>query len=148
MSKNSKDDKTIFASVNAEAEKEGGLMDEIDAVVEAQGLLVAGSDTTAISLTYLVWAVLSNPRWQAELENEVGALRPGFTEADLESLPVLNAVIEETLRLYGAAPGSLPRIVPPGGAYMGDYFVPEGATVTTQSYTLHRDPAQYPDPDK
>ena len=146
MSEASGDDRTIFASANKEAQESGGAMDELDVLTEAQNLLVAGSDTTAVTLTYLVWAVLKHPYWQTELEREVGALPESYGEGDLETLPILNAIIEETLRLYGAAPGGLPRIVPRGGTQLGQYMVPEGTIVTTQSYTLHRDPTQFPDP--
>ena len=45
---------------------------------------------------------------------------------------------------YGAAPGGLPRMVPPGGADMGGYFLPEGTTVQTQAYSFHRDPELWP----
>jgi cytochrome P450 len=141
-------DRTIFGLINREAEKEGGHLDEIDVLLEAQGLLVAGSDTTAISMTYLVWAVLSHPIWQNELEKEVAALPATFSDKDLEELPILSAVIEETLRLYGAAPGGLPRIVPKGGVSLAGHFIPTGTTVTTQSYTLHRDPNLFPEPYK
>jgi cytochrome P450 len=147
-SKAAQNDKTIFSTVNKEAEKEGGHLDETDVQLESQGLLVAGSDTTAVSLTYLVWAVLSHPHWQVQLEEEVASLPPGFTDEDLEKLPVLNAVIEETLRLYGAAPGGLPRIVPNGGAHMMDHYLPAGTTVTTQAYTLHRDRTLFPNPNR
>lgn len=123
-------------------------MDEIDVQLEAQGLLVAGSDTTAVTLTYLVWAVICHPQWQHALEEEVAGLAPDFTDAELETLPVLNGVIEETLRLYGAAPGCLPRMVPPNGAHLKGHFLPEGTVVSTQSYTLHRDANVFPDPFK
>jgi cytochrome P450 len=147
-SKSAEDDKSIFSTASKEAEKEGGHLDELDVQYESQGLLVAGADTTAVSMTYLVWAVLLHPRWQAELEKEVGTLSPDANDEELERLPILNAVIEETLRLYGAAPGALPRTVPKGGAKMMDYHLPEGTTVTTQSYTLHRDSESFPNAEK
>src|SRR5262249_20309265 len=99
-SKTAQDDRTIFSTASKEAEKEGSLLDELDVQLESQGLMVAGSDTTAVSLTYLVWAVLRNREWQVELEEEVASLPADFGEEDLEKLPVLNAIIEETLRLY------------------------------------------------
>ncbi|KAK1993525.1 cytochrome P450 [Colletotrichum falcatum] len=113
---------------------------------EAGNLIVAGSDTTSVTLTYLVWAVLKKPDLQARLEAELVDIGDDFDDATLERLPLLNAVIEETLRLYGAAPGNLPRSVPLGGATLGGYFIPEGTVVETQAYTLHRNPDVYPDP--
>ena len=101
----------IFANMMAESEK-GEYLSEEDVIAEATALIVAGTDTTAVTLTYLVWAVLSRSDLQRAVEEEVGKLKPEFNEADVEQLPLLNAVIEETLRLYGAAPGMLPRMVP------------------------------------
>ncbi|KAI9699247.1 MAG: hypothetical protein M1820_007219 [Bogoriella megaspora] len=143
--KASQGSKNVFANMMAEAEK-GEKLDDIDVKCEALGLIIAGTDTTSISLTYLVWAVLSRPALQRRLEEEVETLPENFRDADVEQLKLLNAVVEETLRLYGAAPGGLPRIVPVGGATMGGVFIPEGTTVTTQAYTSHRDASLFPDP--
>jgi cytochrome P450 len=136
----------VFSRLIDEGEKENGLS-AFDIGFEAAGFIVAGSGTTAVTLTYLVWAVLNDAEIQTQLEAEVATLQPGFHDDQLESLPYLNAVIDETLRLYGAAPGSLPRQPPKGGAFMGEYFVPEGTTVSSQAYTLHRDPVMYPQPE-
>ncbi|KAF4306229.1 cytochrome P450 [Botryosphaeria dothidea] len=121
---------------------------ELDIQTEAGNLILAGSDTTAFSLTYITWSVLAHPDVQAKLEEEVAALHDGFTDADLELLPFLTAVINETLRIWGASSGSLPRTVPRGGAELTGHFVPEGYTVSTQSWTLHRDERFWPDPEK
>ncbi|KAI2890088.1 hypothetical protein CBS76997_6479 [Aspergillus niger] len=144
---NSNSTRNIFTGMLNESEKASSMLSEEDVVIEAGNLIVAGSDTTAVTLTYLVWAVLSQPTLQHDLEEEVSALDPNYNEAALEELPLLNAVITETLRLYGAAPGSLPRSVPNGGATFCGYHVPQGATVSTQSYTIHRDEELYPDPE-
>jgi cytochrome P450 len=64
----------------------------------------------------------------------------------MEKLRVLNAVINETLRLYGAVPGSLRPTVPPGGFRVYDYYLAEGLTVC--SYSFHRDPEIFPEPEK
>jgi len=135
----------IFSNIAAEAEA-GEKLSVDDVHIEASGLIIAGTDTTATTLTYLVWAVLSQPRLQQELEAEVATLNEDFGDTDLEKLPLLNGVIEETLRLYGAAPAGLPRSVPPGGVTIDDQVIPAGTTVTTQAYTFHRDPNLFPQP--
>ena len=66
-----------------------------DVKAEASGLLVAGTDTTAISLTYLVWAVLKQPDLQRRLEEEVATLEEDFGDAECEKLPLLGAVVQE-----------------------------------------------------
>jgi len=137
----------IFAKVIEDCEKEGeGHIDDMDVRIEAMNVIIAGTDTTGVTLTYLTWAVLQRPELQAALEAETAALAHDFTENDLIKLPLLNAVIEETLRLYGAAPSSLPRVVPQGGTKFAGHYIPQGVTVDTQAYTLHRDPKIWSDP--
>ncbi|KAJ5401140.1 hypothetical protein N7465_011629 [Penicillium sp. CMV-2018d] len=113
---------------------------------EAQGYIVAGSDTTAVTLTYLTYAVCGNRRIRDKLVAEVTALSEPIHDNDIRNLPYLNMVISETLRIYTAVPFGLPRSVPSEGASFNGYFLPSGATVSTQSYSLHRDPTIFPDP--
>jgi cytochrome P450 len=137
----------IFAKVIEDCEKEDeSHIDDMDVRIEAMNIIIAGTDTTGVTLTYLTWAVLQRPQLQAALEAEVAGLEEGFTENNLISLPLLNATINETLRLYGAAPSSLPRVVPQGGTTFAGYYIPQSVTVDTQAYTFHRDPQIWSDP--
>lgn len=119
---------------------------------EAQIYIVAGSDTTALTLTFLVWSVCRQPAVvQQRLADEVRRLLPPppgrFEDHDVQQLPYLNQVIEEALRLYPPAPSALPRVVPPGGATLSGHFLPGGSVVCTQAYSLHRNPDVFPNPD-
>ncbi|KAK5656798.1 hypothetical protein OQA88_4346 [Cercophora sp. LCS_1] len=138
---------TLFTKLINKGEKEDGLT-EAEIRLEAGGYIVAGSDTSAISLTYLVWAVCKNPAIRDELVAEVATLPDDFTDEHVRALPYTRRVIDETLRLYPAVPGALPREVPPEGAQLGGYFLPGGVTVSTQVYSLHRDPRIFPDPER
>ncbi|MBE3046280.1 cytochrome P450 [Candidatus Bathyarchaeota archaeon] len=125
---------------------EEGLSDE-EIIADARGYIIAGSDTTSNSLTYLVWSVCRNDDIRHRLVEELMALPADFDDQMLKPLPYLNQVIDETLRLYAAAPSGLPRVVPPGGAELGGHWLPGGSTVTTQAYTLHRNPTVFPQPE-
>jgi cytochrome P450 len=146
--KNSDSCRNIFSGLVYETEKDGSALSNKEVAIEAGNLIVAGSDTTAVTLTYLIWAILSHPSLRLQIEEELNGLDDDYSEATLESLPILNATITETLRLYGAAPGSLPRTVPEGGVTLSGFYIPAGTTVSTQSYTIHRDPALFPDSEK
>jgi cytochrome P450 len=78
----------VFSRLVSEGEKENGLT-PYEIAYEAAGFIVAGSGTTAVTLTYLVWAVLSHPSIQTLLEAEVAELQPGFDDSNLEALPFL-----------------------------------------------------------
>lgn len=114
----------------------------------AAGYIVAGSDTTAVTLTYLNWALCRHPEIQEKLVAELQSLPEDFTDKHLRELRYLNNVIMEALRLYSAAPSALPRVVPPEGATFAGYYLPPGTTVCTQAYSFHRDPAIFPDPER
>ncbi|KAJ3542904.1 hypothetical protein NM208_g3856 [Fusarium decemcellulare] len=126
---------------------EDGLSDE-EIRAEAQAYIVAGSDTTATTLTYLIWSVCRNTKVKETLVSELERLSHPFSDSDLRSLPYLNAVIDETLRLYAAAPSALPRVVPRGGSTLAGHYIPEDTIVSTQAWTLHRDPLVFPRPEQ
>ncbi|KAL6414239.1 uncharacterized protein AUP68_00757 [Ilyonectria robusta] len=77
---------------------------------------VAGSESTSITLTYLFWLLIKHPDIQRRLRVELQTVPQEDTGAYLASLPFLDAVIKETLRIYPPAPSAMPRVVPPGGA--------------------------------
>ncbi|KAL3492772.1 cytochrome P450 [Aspergillus germanicus] len=119
---------------------------------DAQSFIIAGSDTTANTLTYLVWSVLRDEDIRGKLVAELGEAVEGaqreLEDSELRELPYLNQVISEALRLYPAVPSALPRVVPEKGSTLAGYWLPGGATVTTQLYSLHRDAEIFEDPER
>ena len=86
-----------------------------------------------MTLTYMFWELAQSPDWQKRLRDELGSLPvetgndvPAFT--DLVNLPMLDAVVQEALRLHPAAPASLPRETPRGGRVLNGVLVPEGVS--------------------
>lgn len=147
MRNNSGNVQNLFGQMLAASDsREKVTLTDKDVREEAGNLIVAGSDTTAVTLTYLIWAVLKQSDLQAQLEEEVGKLSDDLAPNELEGSAILSSVIDETLRLYGAAPGSLPRMVPGQGMTANGYHIPGGTEVSTQAYTNHRDPLIFPDP--
>ncbi|KAF9773343.1 hypothetical protein IL306_008876 [Fusarium sp. DS 682] len=129
----------LFSQMLAESDsQEKTNLSTASVQAEASNLIVAGSDTTAVTLTYLIWAVIKHPQLQVELEHEISGLSDELTFEELKNAPLLNSVIEETLRLYGAAPGALPRVVPGKGLDVCGHYIPPGTVVSTQAFTLHR----------
>ncbi|KAI1129013.1 cytochrome P450 [Nemania abortiva] len=137
---------TVFSKVYKAEGDESISPDEVRD--NAQGYIVAGSDTTSNTLTYSIWALCRHPEIKSRLLKELEVLPDNFTSEDLRHVPYLDHVIDESLRKFMAVPSGLPREVPEGGAELCGYHIPAGYTVTAQSYTLHRDPVAFPDPDK
>ncbi|KAG9257164.1 cytochrome P450 [Emericellopsis atlantica] len=135
---------TLFTKMNKAKDDDKLPFDELCGA--AQTYIIAGTDTTAITMTYLTWAVCRRPAIQAKLVEELRTLPADFTDIHLRELPYLRCVIEEALRLYTAVPGGLPRVVPPGGAELVGHHLAQGTVVSGQAYTLHRDSAIFPRP--
>lgn len=123
-------------------------MSRTELVSNSQTYILAGSDTTAHSLTYLTWAVCRDKSIKTRLVKELEALPDRYQDEDLKALPYLNQVIRETLRVYAAAPALLPREIPLGGCEVDGYWMPGGTEVQTQAYSMHRDAAVYPEPER
>jgi cytochrome P450 len=113
---------------------------------ESANIIVAGSDTTAMTLTYLSYAVLRNPKVKEKLVGELSALSSSYSWDDLEAQPYLNRVITETLRWHPSIASSLPRSTPKEGAVLAGYKIPGGTVVSTLAHTLHHEPSVWPEP--
>lgn len=137
---------TLLSKLYRASENEEDTLDFIEVREDAMSYIAAGSDTTTNTLTYLIWTVCKKPEIKAKLLEELKTLPSDFGEQDVRKLPYLELVIQETLRLYAAAPSGLPRIVPPGGATLSGQFIPSGYTVSAQAYSMHRNPDVYADP--
>ncbi|CAK7197560.1 hypothetical protein SEUCBS139899_000208 [Sporothrix eucalyptigena] len=118
--------------------------------------IIAGQETTANTLAFLTWRLSVHQEVQdilrAELlslqKSEDGSFDSFFPDAKtLDSLPVLNAVIMETLRLHAPFEGPQPRQTPDNGCHIGPYKLPGGVRIAALAYTLHRNTSVFPDPE-
>ncbi|KAJ2985423.1 hypothetical protein NUW58_g5537 [Xylaria curta] len=137
---------TVFTKVYKAEGDESISPDEIRN--NAQSYIIAGSDTTSSTLDYLVWTLCRNPEIKSRLLKELEVLPDDFTYEDLRHVRYLDHVIDESLRAFTTVPSGLPREVPKGGAELCGYHIPAGYTVSAQSYTVHRDPIAFPNPEK
>lgn len=123
------------------------LLSDVDIAHDITTFLGAGGEPVGASLVFLIWQVLRMPDLQSELEAEVAGLSEPITDATTAQLPILNAVIYETLRLYGGGVTQMPRYAPVA-TDLGGYIIPPGTAVTTHTGALHRNPAAWDDPEK
>ncbi|KAJ7205211.1 cytochrome P450 [Mycena pura] len=79
----------------------------VDIVGQTSLIMVAGQDTTANTLAFALIELARNPQFQDHLRAEIhAAVGTDPTNIPYESMPLLNAFIKETLRLYPAEPAS------------------------------------------
>ncbi|KAI0010209.1 cytochrome P450 [Xylariaceae sp. FL0662B] len=115
--------------------------------------MVAGSDTTAISISATLYYMLKHPRVFRKLRDEVDGLeKPSdwapITFLEAQSMPYLQAVIKEALRLHPAVGLPLERVVPEGGATISGRFFPEGTIVGINCWVENRNLKAFgPDPE-
>jgi cytochrome P450 len=110
--------------------------------------LLAGTDTTAVTLTFALHLLGRHPQVQQlafeEVRDVLGGRAP--TAASLESLGYLSTVVKETLRLYPPAYATGRRLVGGDDEVCG-YRVPEGADVAVFPWVTHRHPRHWDDPE-
>ncbi|KAK1468235.1 hypothetical protein CMEL01_00002 [Colletotrichum melonis] len=116
-----------------------------EATIETAGNtnVAAGSDTTAISLSAIVYYLCRNPRTLQKLREELddadakGLISNPITFREAQALPYLQAVIKESLRLHPATGLTMPRVVPEGGRQLAGSFFPAGNVVGINAWTAH-----------
>lgn len=124
-----------------------------DVLMTCSANVVAGSDTTSISLSGIMWGLIKNPeamekvrriqllqskQWLtlpfSKLRTEVdeklakGEISDPITFADAQKMPYLQAVIQEGLRTHPATGLPLGRVVPEGGVRIAERFFPKGVS--------------------
>lgn len=109
-------------------------------------ILLAGHETTANTLTF-AWNLLSqHPDVRQELERELdrvlGGRSPGY--ADLSQLGYLEAVVQETMRLYPPAWAVMRQATE--SVRIGAIEIPAGSEVILSQWIVHRDPGLFPSP--
>ncbi|OOQ88271.1 putative cytochrome P450 monooxygenase [Penicillium brasilianum] len=153
--------KQLKQSLDKQAAKEGVKPDRAqqlnDIACEMYDQLTAGFETSAVGLTYLLWQLSRHPDIQDQLREELSTLDPpiafpGSSELpsakSIDTLPLLEAIVTETLRLHAPIPGIQPRVTPePSCSLVGYDNIPGGIRVNAQAYSLHRNPQVFPDPE-
>lgn len=108
---------------------------------------IAGHETVAASLSWWAWCMASHPEAQAKAADEVRQVLQGRapSAADMTELPYLTQTLEETLRLYPAAPLlNTRRASRP--VNLGPWRFPARTLFLIPVQLMHHDPRWFPDP--
>jgi cytochrome P450 len=97
--------------------------------------MVAGSDTTAISLSATLFYLLKHRECHLKLLDEIKTLteqgllseRPTFQET--QKMPYLQAAIKEAMRVHALAGLPIERVVPEGGTVINGHHLPAGVCI-------------------
>nr|AHI15943.1 flavonoid 3'-hydroxylase [Pohlia nutans] len=112
--------------------------------------LNAGTDTSATTAEWAMAELITHPgimqKAQAELVAVVGEDRL-VQEVDIPKLPLLQAIVKETLRLHPAAPLAIPRESHEPCVVSG-YQFPAQTLLIVNLFAIQRDPSVYENPDE
>ncbi|KIW12678.1 hypothetical protein PV08_09956 [Exophiala spinifera] len=125
--------------------------DELNLEGDASLIAIAGSDTTAASLTCMFFELAMHPEYASMIQKELEEALTSSAEPDavaLRKLSFLNAVIDETLRLHPPVPSGVQRMTPPEGMTIADVYIPGDTIVQIPSYTLSRDERYFEQPEE
>lgn len=115
--------------------------------------MIAGTDTIAVVLSYVLYHLAEFPGYQTRLFDEVAAVlgktQPGeFVNSDLVNIELLDAVINETLRLYNPVCNNAARTTPPEGIVLSDgTWIPGDCSVRVPGYSQQRSEKSFVHPD-
>ncbi|KAK7688871.1 hypothetical protein QCA50_007561 [Cerrena zonata] len=109
----------------------------------------AGVNTSAPTLQIFLFAMLTNlevqRKAQAELDAVVGRDRLP-TLNDKDNLPIIEAILRETLRWMPVVPLAIPHYTSASDEYRG-YYIPKGSIVIGNSWHILHNPDDYPEPE-
>ena len=122
------------------AEEDGTGFDDAQVRDEAMTLILAGHETTAMTLTWTWMLLAQNPaiaEWlHEELDSALAGRAPGMD--DMASLPRTRSVIAEAIRLYPPAWIQGRRMLSP--TEVDGWTIPAGATTLISQFAMHRSP--------
>ncbi|XP_034544780.1 cytochrome P450 2U1 [Notolabrus celidotus] len=112
-------------------------------------LFIAGTDTTANSVLWVLLYLILHPdiqdKVQVEIDEVVGTHRvPSLT--DKGALPFTEATIMEVQRLTVVVPLGIPHMASETTEFRS-YTIPKGTVVLPNLWSVHRDPTVWDDPD-
>lgn len=130
----------LLSAAEAEAEP----LTPVEVRDQVRTLLLAGHETTAVTLGWTLDLLARHPHVLAGVIDEVDGTED-LTWASLSQQPLLSRVIKEALRLYPAF-HILGRKALEADEIEG-VPVPRGTMVFTSTYAMHRHPTYWADPD-
>lgn len=116
---------------------------------EALVNVIAGSDTTATAIRTTMLYLMSSPQAYRKLAHEIrtaaanGQISSPITDEEARTLPYLQAVIKEGMRVFPPVTGLMPTVVPPGGDVIRGIPVPEGTEIGWSAFGVQHNKGLY-----
>ncbi|KAI8615372.1 cytochrome P450 [Chytriomyces sp. MP71] len=134
------EDKDLLSMLMYVKDDEGRQPSDTQLVDYVLNFLLAGRDTTAVSLSWTFYMLHKHPVVLASLRKEISAVLNNATptyDQIKNSLPYAIAIVRETLRLYPAVPGNMKQAITDATLPDGT-FIPKGSFVNWNPYAMGR----------
>jgi len=146
----SQDERTdVMAMLVAARDEDGQSMSDAEIRDEMITILLAGHETTATSMAWVMYRLLQHPEVletaRTEMASVFGSGRQASLAEQVTELGYLDAVIKETARLHPIVPIVLRYLDAP--TRIGDFDLPAGSVAAPCIYLTHRRPDVWPDPE-
>ncbi|CAG8974862.1 hypothetical protein HYALB_00000477 [Hymenoscyphus albidus] len=130
----------------------GSFLPHEELLAEGSFLILAGSETTAITMSALFFYLANNQSIYDKLASEIRSTFSDISEVTsgekLLSCSYLSACVTETLRICPPVPGIPWREVEDGGAIVDNHYITTGLNVGASMYSLHHNETYFPSPYK
>lgn len=134
----------IVSLLLAVRDEDGDALTEQEVTEQLLSFVIAGHETTATSLAWALYALHRAPETLNRLRDELSALGPSPAPDALAKSPYLEAVCQETLRMYPPVPMVTRKLAKP--LTLRGYTLPEGSAVGVGMFMTHHRAALYPEP--
>nr|XP_053629682.1 LOW QUALITY PROTEIN: cytochrome P450 4C1-like [Cherax quadricarinatus] len=139
-----------FLDLLLESSTEGGknLTDQ-DIQEEVDTFMFEGHDTTTAAINWMLYLMGHHPHIQARVHEELDSIFEGTdrpaTMDDIRQMKYTENCIKEALRFFPSVPYIGRHLKE--DIVINEHRIPAGSTLMLVTYSLHRDPDQFPDPE-
>lgn len=113
-------------------------------------MIAGGTESSAVTVEWAISELLKRPeiikKATEELDRVIGRER-WVEEKEIQTLPYIEAIVKETMRLHPVAPMLVPRQTREDVTING-YDIPAGTRVLVNVWTIGHDPAVWENPDE
>jgi len=117
-------------------------------LAEARSFFIAGFETTAKTLAWVVYLLAAHPEIQDKLSAKIQKVtdgKPDPSYEEIQEIEYLKYFIEESMRLYPISPYLIREAE--NNAIINGVQLPQGTEIFVSSWTMQRDPKYWKEPD-
>ncbi len=137
----------VLSTLLLATSEDGSPMPEEQMIDEMTTMVIAGHETSATVITWILYLMGLYPEINTRVVNELDSVLAGRAPqmSDLPQLKYLDCVIKETLRLF--PPGWLIGRTPKEDLTIGGYTIKKGQLIYMSPYITQRDSRYFEEPD-